>query len=287
MKPISALFIALTILVGSCSGSQNNQPNPASPPGAQKFRVDTLLTGLQNPWAVAFLPGGDMLITERPGRILRFNPGSGTATPLTGVPTVVAKNQGGMLDLVLHPNYAQNGWIYFTYSRPFSGGSNTALSRAKLNGTQLTDFEVLFQAQPASSRVHHYGSRIAFDNDGYLYLSVGDRGEMHQAQQLSNHCGKVLRLRDDGTVPPDNPFVDSTGALPEIYSYGHRNIQGMARHPETGDIWTHEHGPKGGDEINIIKRGANYGWPLASFGINYDGSVLTTDTSKPGMEDPL
>ena len=189
--------------------------------------------------------------------------------------------------MALHPDYARNGWIYLTYALPDAGNGTTALMRARLRNHALVDQQVLFQAAPAVAAAHHYGGRIAFDGRGYLYLSVGDRGGQDNAQRLDNHRGKVLRLNDDGTVPGDNPFVRRTGARPEIFSYGHRNPQGMALHPATGRLWTHEHGPQGGDEVNIIGEGRNYGWPAITYGINYDNTVITPDTARPGMEQPV
>ncbi len=264
----------------------------------QDFYVQTVLEGqnvLNVPWAMAFLPDDRILITERSGAIYIVEEGELRTEALRNTPEVHAHGQGGMLDIALHPDFEENGWIYITYSRPSEeGGSNTALARMHLDGYEFTDFELLFAGTPALNTRHHFGSRIAFDDDNHLHFSIGDRGVMDSAQDLSSHAGVVLRLHDDGSVPADNPFVDpanlpegQTEARPEIYAYGSRNIQGMQIHPETREIWSHEHGPRGGDEINIIRDGLNYGWPEITHGINYDGSEITPDTARAGMEQPL
>ncbi|MGF1638219.1 MAG: PQQ-dependent sugar dehydrogenase, partial [Cyclobacteriaceae bacterium] len=206
---------------------------------------------------------------------------------ITGLPEIYAKGQGGLLELRLHPKYEENGWIYLAYSAPGEGGGNTAIMRAKLNGLELTEQEVLFQATPFSEKGQHFGCRIRFDDDGYMFFSVGDRGNWDNAQDLTNHSGKVHRLHDDGSVPDDNPFVNDPEAMPSIFTYGNRNPQGIDIHPDTREVWTHEHGPKGGDEINIIKKGANYGWPLVTYGINYNGDTITPHTEMEGMVQPL
>lgn len=251
------------------------------------FEVDTLATGLDNPWGLTFLPNRDLLVTERDGEILIIRNGKLLDEKITGVPEVYVKGQGGLFEIQLHPDYESNGWLYISYAAPGKGGGNTAIVRAKLGGFNLINKEVIFQATPFVSGGNHFGGRMEFDRDGYLYLSVGERGTKKNAQTLSNHSGKIFRLHDDGTVPIDNPFVKNGNAKHEIYTYGNRNPQGMSIHPETGEIWTHEHGPMGGDEINIIKAGANYGWPEATYGKNYSGTTITEFTSKEGMEDPL
>lgn len=254
------------------------------------FKVDTVLSGLDVPWGLEFLPGGDLLIAERSGELLRCS-ADGKRTSIKGVPTVFAKGQGGLLDLELHPNYDENGWIYFSFSRPDEKDNsiaNTAIMRARLNGDQLVDKELIFAAQPATDKTYHFGCKLEFDREGYLYFSVGDRGNRDRnPQTLDNDCGKIHRIYDDGRIPKDNPFVDVPNAKGSIYSYGHRNPQGVCMHPETGRIWTDEHGPKGGDEINLIEKGKNYGWPVISFGINYNGTPFTNDTAKAGMEQPV
>ncbi|NMC39127.1 MAG: PQQ-dependent sugar dehydrogenase [Bacteroidales bacterium] len=258
---------------------------------AQRFVVDTVITGLQVPWGLAFLPNGDMLISERAGTMHIYSNGKLSA-PLEGVPPVMATGQGGLLDIALHPDYKNNGWIYFSYSsvttRDNKTVGNTAIMRARLKGNRLIDQQVIYTGTPLTERNYHFGSKIAFDNKGHIFFANGDRGQHFDfPQKLDNTNGKVHRLNDDGTVPSDNPFVKTAGAIPSIYSYGHRNPQGTCIHPETGELWISEHGPKGGDELNLVKPGLNYGWPVICYGINYDGTVLTPITEKEGMEQPI
>jgi aldose sugar dehydrogenase len=253
----------------------------------QSFMIDTLVTGLKNPWSLAFMPNGDMLIAERDGEIRIVRNGIMLESTINGLPEIYVKGQGGLLELQLHPNYEENGWIYLAYSAPMEDGGNTAIMRARLDGFQLVDQEVLFQATPYPDGRVHFGCRIRFDDDGYMFFSVGERGRMQNAQDLSNHSGKVHRLYDDGRIPEDNPFVNNPDAMPSIFTYGNRNPQGMDIHPVTREIWTHEHGPKGGDEINIIRSGLNFGWPEITYGINYNGEIISEFTEKEGMEQPL
>jgi aldose sugar dehydrogenase len=254
------------------------------------FQIDTVVVGLEVPWGMTWLPDGDLLVTERSGRLLRYRNGRFVAE-IEGVPAVFANGQGGLLDIRLHPQYDKNGWIYIAFSAIGPGSEpnkgNTVIIRARLAENKLTDQQQLFKATPDTKSGVHFGCRMVFGNDGYLYFSVGERGEMKNAQTLTNHSGKIHRIADDGQIPSDNPFVDTPGAMPSIYSYGHRNPQGLVKHPETGTLWETEHGPKGGDEINIIRKGLNYGWPVISYGINYDGTILTPDTAKTGMEQPI
>lgn len=270
---------------------------PAVLPGAviqsevQKFIVDTIVTGLNVPWGLAFLPNGDLLISERAGTLHRFSDGK-LSPPIKGLPPIRGEGQGGLLDLSLHPDYEKNGWIYFSYSALYKVNgkslSNTAIMRARLKGDQLADQQLIFKADHETNRTHHYGCKLAFDNEGHLFFGIGDRGQHFDfPQQLDNPNGKIHRIKDDGTIPEDNPFVRTKGAVASIYSYGHRNPQGNCIHPLTGELWETEHGPKGGDEINLIKAGYNYGWPVISYGINYDGSILTELTEKEGMEQPV
>lgn len=253
----------------------------------QDIEVETVATGLANPWGMAFLPDGRILITERAGDIRIVENGMLVEEKVEGVPPVRAQGQGGLLDIILHPDYEENGWIYMTYAKEGPGGGATTLLRAKLEGNNLTDLEELFVAMPFFSSGQHFGSRIAFDNEGYVYITTGDRGNMQNAQDLSNHYGKVIRLHDDGAVPDDNPFVDEEGAMPEIWSYGHRNPQGLYFDKANNRLWEHEHGPQGGDEINIIEKGRNYGWPEITYGVNYGGGIISEDTEKEGMEQPV
>jgi glucose/arabinose dehydrogenase len=252
-----------------------------------KFNVDTLAEGLQNPWGMVYLPNGDLLVTERPGDIRVIRDGKLLSEKISGVPDVYAVGQGGLFELKLHPDYENNGWIYITYAAKNGAGGNTAVMRARLNGLDLFDKEKIFQAGPFPTGGRHFGGHMEFDNEGYLYVSTGERGHRPNAQTLSNHSGKIIRLKDDGSVPGDNPFINESETMPEIFTYGNRNPQGMAVHPVTGEIWTHEHGPMGGDEINIVQKGANYGWPEVTYGKNYDGTTITDVTSREDVADPF
>ncbi|MGH9385657.1 MAG: PQQ-dependent sugar dehydrogenase [Vicinamibacterales bacterium] len=259
------------------------------------YRVVTVVDALVQPWSTAFLPGGDVLITERPGRLRIVRQGKLLPQPVEGVPTVFFQGQGGLLEVAPHPRFASNRMLYLTYSKakPDGKSGTTALVRGKFENDQLTDVTQLFES--VSQGRGHYGGKIAFDRNGFLFLSLGDRQvppeghlESHPAQDLSNHHGKTIRLHDDGRVPADNPFVNRTDAKPEIWSYGHRNIQGLAIHPETGDVWINEHGPQGGDELNRVLPGRNYGWPVIGFGVNYTtGLAIHSGTHRQGMEQPV
>ena len=253
------------------------------------IRLDTVITGLSSPWGMVFLPGGDMLVNDRDGQMFRFRKGQKIAQ-IQGLPDIQVAGQGGLLDLRLHPNYKKNGWIYFSYSSCSVSkevGWNTTLMRARLKKNTLVDKQVLFKALPETKVGYHLGGRITFDGKGHLFISVGERGNGDNAQTLTNDCGKIHRLNDDGTVPSDNPFVNQPDAKKSIWSYGQRNPQGLYYNTDTDILWEDEHGPKGGDELNIIQPGKNYGWPVISFGINYDGTILTKDTAKVGMEQPI
>jgi aldose sugar dehydrogenase len=281
------MVILSLVLFTFCSSQDDIAQNDLIVTEELTFTIDTLATGLTNPWSMAFLPDGRILIAERPGRLRIWENGQLLDEPLSGLPDVWSHGQGGLLEVALHPDYAQNGWIYLAFAKKEGNGGNTAIARAKLEGNTLTNVEEIFHGHNLTSAAHHFGCRIVFDDEDHLFFCIGDRGEMSNAQKLTNHNGKVMRIHDDGGVPEDNPFVDSAGAMPEIWTYGNRNIQGMALHPETGKLWSHEHGPKGGDEINLMEKGGNYGWPLATHGINYDGTVITPDTTLPGMIDPV
>ena len=252
------------------------------------YRVVTLTQDLEQPWGMAFLPDGRLLITERPGRLRVFANGRLERAPIGGLPRVQASGQGGLLDICLHPNFAENRTLYFSYAGPGDGGAATVLARAEFrDGGGLRNVQPIFEALPRTSGGLHFGSRIVFDRAGLIYVTAGERYQMQRAQRLDDLGGKVVRLRDDGSIPPDNPFVGRAGVRPEIFSYGHRNPQGMAMHPTTGRIWLTEHGPRGGDELNLLKPGANYGWPLATHGVDYSGAVISPNKSLPGMEDPV
>ncbi|OOG24569.1 hypothetical protein B1C78_08700 [Thioalkalivibrio denitrificans] len=255
----------------------------------QQGQIVPVAEGIAHPWAVGFLPDGRKLVTSREGPIYLVD--NDSKTRLAGTPDVHVQNQGGMLDLVVHPDYEANGWIYMTYAKGDSSGTVPALARARLDGERLTDLEVLFESNTVTSPGRHYGSRILFLDDGTLLMSIGDRGaEPMRAQDPLDHSGSLVRLNEDGSVPEDNPFVGDDRYAPEIYSYGHRNIQGIVRHPDTGDIWVTEHGPRGGDELNLILPGRNYGWPVATLGRDYRTEEDFPDARarhKEGMEDPV
>jgi glucose/arabinose dehydrogenase len=254
----------------------------------QTFKLETVAEGVTLPWGLAFLPDGRMLVTEKVGQLRVLQNGT-LSEPISGVPEVWSKGQGGLLDVAPHPDYASNGWIYLSFSDP--GESDSAMTkvvRGKLRDGAFVDQQVLFEAPAATYRTGnvHFGSRFVFDN-GYLFFSIGERGQMQDAQDLSRPNGKVHRIHDDGRVPTDNPFVGRDNALPTIWSYGHRNPQGLAKHPVTGALYDAEHGPRGGDELNLVEKGKNYGWPVITYGMNYNGTPMTDKTAAPGMEQPV
>ncbi|MBY0438377.1 MAG: PQQ-dependent sugar dehydrogenase [Burkholderiales bacterium] len=256
-------------------------------------RVSTLTSGLDFPWSLAFLPDGRMLVTERPGRLrILGKDGALEPRPVDGLPKVAVVGQGGLLDVVLHPAFATNRWVYLSFASGDADGVGTEVVRGRLveqpGRARLEDVQSLFRMAPRSTRGQHFGSRLAFDARGFLYITLGDRGEMQRAQRLDDHAGSVIRLHDDGRVPADNPFVRTPGAKPEKFTLGNRNIQGAAIHPVTGELWTHEHGPQGGDEVNVIRAGRNYGWPVITHGVNYGiGTRIGEGTARAGMEQPL
>lgn len=280
----SLMVIFLTLYNHSLSNaSQRLEPVSADFTG----KVVTLTQGLEHPWSMAFLPDRRILITERPGRLRIFQNGSLHPEPISGLPKIAAKGQGGLLDVILHPEYKKTGWIYFSYVAPGNRSMGTEVARARLVNHRLKDLEVIFRLARKTSESYHFGSRLLFDKNGYLYITIGDRGDRPRAQNLADHAGSVIRIHDDGSIPKDNPFSSQQGAKPEIYSYGHRNPQGIAMHPATGEVWIHEHGPQGGDELNIIHKGNNYGWPTITYGVNYViGTSIGEGTHKQGMEQP-
>ena len=259
---------------------------PAEKPN---YKLVTVAEGLEFPWSLAFLPDGRMLVTERPGRLRIVTAEGRLSPPVTGVPAVFAERQGGLLDVVLDPQFASNARVYLSYAEADAAGlAGTAVARGKLVGNALTEGEVIYRQTPKSEGGLHFGSRLAFAPDGKLFITQGDRYLMKDmAQTLDNDFGKVVRINPDGSIPTDNPFVHTAGARPEIWSYGHRNMQGAAIHPQTGKLWTHEHGAMGGDEINLDEAGKNYGWPVITWGVNYDGKPIGIGTTKEGMEQPL
>ncbi|MFZ9966667.1 MAG: PQQ-dependent sugar dehydrogenase [Steroidobacteraceae bacterium] len=256
---------------------------------AGKLAVTTVAEGLEHPWGLAFLPDGRALVTERPGRLRLLGTDGRLSAPLAGVPPVRAVGQGGLLDVALDPDFAQNGLVYLSYSEPGEGDtSGTSVARARLQGESLQDLEVIFRQRNKLDSKHHYGSRLVFARDGHLFVTLGDRGSQRDsAQDLATHFGKVVRIRPDGGVPEDNPYLGREGALPETFSLGHRNVQGADLHPVTGELWGAEFGPRGGDEVNRIQAGLNYGWPVITYGREYYGPSIGEGTEKAGMEQPV
>jgi glucose/arabinose dehydrogenase len=298
MKRITPAAVAAAITLATLPGTTRAQDPRASPPlptfpqvyetADQKIRVVKLADGLSNPWSLAWLPNGDLLITERAGRLRLFRDGKLDPTPISGVPEVRITTLGGLLEVLPHPKFAQNGLVYLSYSKGGEGNlATTALARGKLVGQSLRDVHDIFVAQNWSNSPTNFGGRMVFGRDGMLYLTIGERQEPERAQDTMLHGGKVLRLTEDGKAPPDNPFVGKPGYLPEIYSIGHRSPQGLVVHPVTGEIWENEHGPLGGDEINIVKAGKNYGWPLVTYGRDYDGKKVSDLQTRADLESPF
>ncbi len=251
-----------------------------------QFELETVVSGLEHPWALAFLPNGEILVTERPGRLNLIR--GKQIFRINGLPEIADGGQGGLLDVLVHPDFKNNKTIFFSYSAGgLAKGKNTNVARAELRGLTLQNVKVIFEASPKTRGSNHFGSRLAIAPDDMLFITLGERFKKNEAQDPSNHLGTVVRIHQDGRIPDDNPFIGKDGYAPEIYSYGHRNVQGIAVHPETGDIWTHEHGPRGGDEVNILKTGANYGWPEITYGIGYSGLAISDKTKAEGMEQPL
>lgn len=292
---LSLTLTAVPATLAVVPPSLASQTEAPAPDRSVTVRAEVVATGLEHPWALAFLPDRRMLVTERPGRLRIVSTDGTLSPPVTGLPDIVARGQGGLLDVVLDPRFTDNQFIYFAFSEPRSGdGSGTAVARARLvaspgaSGGKLENVQIIFRQEPSVPSFMHYGSRLAFAPDGRLFVTLGDRNSYRErAQTLDNHFGKVVRIEPDGTIPPDNPFVGKAGALPAVWSYGHRNVQAAAVHPETGRLWTIEHGARGGDEINVPEPGKNYGWPVISYGREYSGAKIGTGTNQPGMEQPL
>lgn len=284
------LFLRLFCAVVALVAAGMFMPKVAMPESdGPAYQVETLAEDLEYPWSLAQLPDGSLLITEKPGRLLHLDADFAGRNLVEGVPEVAWVGQGGLLDVVLHPEYGQgdNRWVYLSYSKFCTAGFTTALSRYRLQGNRLEDGQLLFEARPCGGLTWHFAGRLAFDADGYLFLAVGDRGERENAQRLNSHWGKLIRLHADGRIPADNPFTEDPDVLPEVYSYGHRNPQGLAWNPFDEKLWLHEHGPKGGDELNRIRAGANYGWPRVTHGREYTGGIISEHTHAPGMEPPV
>jgi glucose/arabinose dehydrogenase len=279
---IAATFLAGPVPALAADAVHSSEKGP--------LRVTTVASGLQFPWSVAFMPDGRMLVTERPGRLRIVSPDGTVSDPVKGVPEVHYQGQGGLLDIALDPRFADNGVLYLSYAEKLRNGAGTAVSSARLEGDELKDVELLFRQEPKVAQGDvHFGSRLVPDGRGHLFITLGERNQRADAQRLDRHQGKVVRIFTSGLVPDDNPFTQTRDAMPEIWSYGHRNVQGAALHPMTGELWTHEHGPRGGDEINIARAGGNYGWPVITYGINYSGQPIpeAEGTQREGMEQPL
>jgi aldose sugar dehydrogenase len=283
MKALGLLVLAAFGATASAAAAQTFKTEK------HEVRAVTVARGLDHPWGMAFLPDGRILVTERPGRMRLVAKDGKLSPPIAGVPEVYARGQGGLLDVALHPDFARNRLVYWSFAEPGPGGAGTAAAFARLSddGARLENVKVFFRQHPKSEGGIHFGSRIVFARDGRVFITLGERGQMDMAQDISVNRGQVIRLETDGRVPPDNPFVNRTGARPEIWSYGHRNVQGAALHPQTGKLWTVEHGPGGGDEVNIPLAGRNYGWPVIGIGRHYHGAPIGIGTHKAGMEQPV
>ncbi len=284
-------YLSITLIIACTTLSVHAQPS-ALDTDLVELDVTVVTEGLEALWGFTFLPDGDILATERPGRLRLIRNGTLLNEPISGVPAVFARGQGGLLDVVLHPDFESNQWVYLSYAKPMDDNSTTAVARGRLQDMALVDVEDIFIADTRGRG--HYGSRLVFDNDGYLFVTVGDRQANpnedqtnHPAQDRGNHHGTVNRLHDDGSIPSDNPFVGQDGIEPSIWSYGHRNPQGMVYDSASGRLWINEHGPQGGDELNLIKPSLNYGWPVIGYGVNYGGKTLHDGTHQDGMEQPV
>jgi glucose/arabinose dehydrogenase len=287
------LIFLVLILCSPVLAFCSSDPGTLDPQGAVyqtehlRVRVVTVAENLVHPWGLAFLPDGRMLVTERPGRLRIVEKDGALSESLLGVPDVYAKGQGGLLDVALDPDFEKSRFVYLSYSEPGKGGAGTAVGRGRLNGNRLENFTVIFRQVPKTGGGRHFGSRLVFARDGKLFVTVGERGERERAQDFSIHRGQVIRINPEGSVPKDNPFVGRSGYRAETWSHGHRNPQSAALHPDTGELWTVEHGARGGDEINVPKSGGNYGWPVISYGVHYSGQKIGVGTHKEGMEQPL
>ena len=285
---ILSLMIGLvTAEIAPAQGSPQRSPTPESTSGV--VRAETVASGLEHPWALAFLPDGRMLVTERPGRLRIIAAGGQLSEPVAGVPEVAARSQGGLLDVAVDPAFSENRYVYLSYAEPGEDGTaSTAVARGQLGDGRLENVQVIYRQQPKVRSGGHYGSRIVFRGDGTIFITQGDRQNQRPlVQDLSTGIGKIVRINADGTIPPDNPFVGREGTLPAIWSYGHRNLQGATLHPETGQLWTVEHGARGGDDLNHPEAGKNYGWPVITYGVDYSGAKIGEGTAREGMEQPV
>jgi len=288
MRSCLAISCALVLGAAPAAFAQDTQRARTS---KVEVIVETVARGLQNPWGLTFLPDNRMLVTERPGRLRIVSPDGTLSEPIRGMPPIAARRQGGLLDVALDPNFAQNRLVYLSYAEDRGNGqAGTSVARGRLNesGTALEGLQVIFRQEPSHSGGNHFGSRLVFDREGNLFVTLGDRFDLRQqAQNPANHIGKIVRIRPEGAAAPGNPYLGRQGARPEIWSVGHRNIQSAALHPTTGALWIVEHGARGGDEVNIPQKGKNYGWPIISYGVDYSGATIGEGTSKPGMEQPV
>jgi len=289
MNKARVLLVLLLLGAGAALAALSRHDKAATSTATpDALQVTPVASGLDHPWSLAFLPDGRMLVTEKSGQLRIVGAAGKLGAPLAGVPAVYAKGQGGLLDVVLAPDFATSQKIYFSYSEPRGAANGTAVAHARLGADALTDVTVIFRQQPDQDSRHHFGSRLVFDREGLLWVTLGERGDSKAlAQDLSGTLGKVVRLTPEGKPAPGNPFLGRQGVAPEIWSYGHRNPQGAALHPQTGRLWIHEHGPKGGDEINVPQAGRNYGWPVITYGMGYDGAPIGIGTHKDGMEQPI
>lgn len=286
MRTTASLFLLIGIV--GCSAGKAPAAAQAFPSELGDLEVTTIVEGLEHPWGLAFLPDGRALVTERPGRLRIVGTDGRLSEPLTGLPEVYARGQGGLLDVALDPEFARTPWVYFSFSEPGEGGGGTAVGRGRLGEKGLEAVEVIFRQEPKLDAGQHFGSRLVFDRQGRLFVTSGDRGNWDNVQRLDRGQGKIFRIERDGGIPADNPFVGRDDALASVWSYGHRNPQGAALHPQTGELWQTEHGARGGDELNIARAGLNYGWPVITLGVNYNGQPIGSGRADaPGMQQPI
>ncbi len=288
LTPLRQSLVLSAVVATSCGAPEEAAPTPVADPAG--YRLEVLADGLDHPWSLAFLPDGAMLVTERSGALLYLSEGGAAPQPVSGVPAVHAAGQGGLLEVTLHPDFSENQTVFLSYAHGDSGANTIRVARARFdeNALGLDDLEVIFEAAPLRDTDVHYGGRMAFLPDDTLLVGLGEGFEFREeAQRLQNHLGAIVRITADGEAPPDNPFLTVEGARPEIWSFGHRNVQGLLVDPRDGTVWSHEHGPRGGDEVNVVEAGGNYGWPIATTGVDYSGAVITPFATYEGMVAPV